>query len=163
VALAVSENVRRRHLDTGQLALFTVEHLLPQFEAEARERERAGKKHPQFPGTEGPSEAAAAAGKVTGVSASSVKRAKLIKTHGTPAEVDAVRMGKTKLKTAAAHVQARRTRRRRPPSRRRSLPRSARLTRRATRTTKPCTLPGSSSSVCSSSHAPSSLPSRLRP
>lgn len=111
-AFVVSANVRRRHLDTGQLALFTVEYLLPRLEKEARAREHAGKKDPSAPGRQGSGgagKAAVGAAKITGVSSRSVERAKFVQTHGTPEDVDAVRTGKARLKKVAAQVQARRT------------------------------------------------------
>jgi hypothetical protein len=111
-ASVVSANVRRLHLDTGQLALFTVEYLLPRLEKEARAREHAGKKDPSAPGRQGSGgagKAAVGAAKITGVSSRSVERAKFVQTHGTPEDVDAVRTGKARLKKVAAQVQARRT------------------------------------------------------
>jgi hypothetical protein len=114
VAFVVSMNARRRHLDTGQLALWTVESLLPQFEAEAQARQRTGKKTvptdlcvPGRTGPGSPHRASIDAAKAVGVSPSSVERAKYVVTHGTAEDVAAVRGGTRKLKAVAKTVQKR--------------------------------------------------------
>jgi hypothetical protein len=113
-AFVVSLNARRRHLDTGQLALWTVESLLPQFEAEAQARQRTGKKTvptdlcvPGRTGQGSPHRASTDAAKAVGVSPSSVERAKYVVTHGTAEDVAAVRSGTRKLKAVAKTVQKR--------------------------------------------------------
>jgi len=113
-AFVVSLNARRRHLDTGQLALFTVEYLLPHLEAEARPRQRAGKKMGTTDlcatGRTGPQRrrrASADAAKLMGGSSRSVERAKYLKTHGTAAEVAAVRSRTRKLGAVVKAVQQR--------------------------------------------------------
>jgi hypothetical protein len=112
-AFAFSLNAQRRHLSTGQRALLAVEHLLPQFEAEARKRQRAGKKAPNdlcVPGRTGPRSrhrASIDAATAAGVSPSSVERAKRVLTHGTAEEVAAVRSGTRGLRTVAKAVQQR--------------------------------------------------------
>jgi hypothetical protein len=133
VAFVVSLNVRRRHLDTGQLALFTVEHLLPRIAAEARTRQRAGKKvasddlsATRRTGRRQKQPAAVDAAKAVGVSARSVERAQHVLMHGTEEEVAAVRRGSRKLAAVAAAVQQRTRRtkaRATKPSARKATPR----------------------------------------
>jgi hypothetical protein len=114
VGLVISLNARRRHLDTGQLALFTLEYLLPRFEAEAQERQRAGTKAvptdlcaPGRTGGRRRHRASADAAKSMGVSSRSVERAKYVRTHGTAAEIAAVRRGSRPLTAVAKDVRER--------------------------------------------------------
>jgi hypothetical protein len=113
-AFVFSLNARRRHLDTGQLALLTVELLLPRFETEALARQRAGKtvvgedlSATRRTGPRQKQPAAVDAAKAVGVSARSVERAKHVLMHGTAEEVAAVRSGTRKLAAVAAAVQQR--------------------------------------------------------
>jgi hypothetical protein len=113
-ALAFSLNARRRHLNTGQLALLTAELLLPDFEAQALGRQRAGKTVVREDlsatwrtGRRQKQPAAVDAAKAVGVSPRSVERAKYVLTHGTAEEVDAVRSGSRKLGAVADAVQQR--------------------------------------------------------
>jgi ParB-like nuclease domain len=114
-AFVVSLNVRRRHLDTGQIAVFTAEHLLPHLEAVARKRQGRKKNIREadlcVPGHTSRrvagQRAAADAAKTVGISPSSVARAKRVLTHGTGAEIAALRNGSRPLRRIAEAVQER--------------------------------------------------------
>jgi len=103
----ISLNIRRRHLDTSQRAMLATE-MLPEFEAEARERKLAGATRSSEDDQlvidhQGRARSSFQAARVFGVSGPSVQRAKRVKQEA-PEKVDEIIKGKTTVGAVDAEI-----------------------------------------------------------